>query len=69
MNAHHTHQPCNNSQSDFYTKEFTYGKAKISRKDLESLGSPFCTKDVTEKTMHQITPFTSKALENWNLEK
>lgn len=38
----------------FYDKIFRYGQSELSRGELESLPSPFCTYDVTDEQMAEI---------------
>lgn len=38
----------------FYDKIFRYGQSELSRGELESLPSPFCTYDITDEQMERI---------------
>ena len=51
-----------NIDNSFYDKKFVCGKVKLSRNDLESFPSPFCTKDVTDETMNNIVAHVSEEL-------
>lgn len=55
--------------TSFYDKVFTCGHTHLTRRELESLGCPFYTKNVTDEVMRKIASVMNDELAQWNFKK
>lgn len=55
-----------NLDAPFYNKVFAFGKTQLTRRELEDLPCPFCTKDVSDEVMLKIVSEADTEINTWD---
>lgn len=50
----------------FYNKVFSSGKTRLTRRELEELPCPFCTKGINDETMQRIVSDADQEIKKWD---
>lgn len=52
--------------SPFYNKVFSSGTTQLTRRELEELPCPFCTKEISDGIMQQIVSDADREIKEWH---
>lgn len=59
-------EPEEDLDSPFYNKVFSSGTTQLTRRELEELPCPFCTKEISDGIMQQIVSDADREIKEWH---
>lgn len=54
-----------NLDTSFYNKVFSSGTTQLTRRELEEMPCPFCTKEISDEIMQRIVSDADREIKEW----